>query len=155
MKKARITTIILCITSAVIISGYINIVGGIAIIVKNYEKYGKLGIALLISSLFMISGTILAAFEKVWLPAVFNIIGTVSYIYTVSGIYAIPNTLIPKTDTEPLAERHLLTVIVTVLLAVLTFLNFFSEKNTDKRAKKRKEKFDRENRKLKDSEKII
>lgn len=155
MKKARITTMILCIAAAAIISGFINIAGGIAIIMKNYEKYGKLGIALLISSLFMISGTIIAIFEKVWLPAVFNIIGTVSYIYTVSEIYSIPNTLIPKTDTEPLAERHLLTVIVTILLAVLTFLNFFSEKNTDKRAKKRQAKYDRENRKLKDSEKIV
>ncbi|MCH5194477.1 MAG: hypothetical protein J1F11_10980 [Oscillospiraceae bacterium] len=155
MKKARITTMTLCIAAAAIISGYIDIFGGISIIVVNYEKYGKLGIALLISSFFLISGTILAIFEKVWLPAVFNIIGTVSYIYTVSEIYAIPNTLISKTETEPLAERHLLTVIVTVLLAVLTVLNYFSEKNTDKRAKKRQAKHDRENRKLKDSEKIV
>lgn len=152
MKKARITTMILCIAAAAIISGFINIAGGIALSLNNYENCG---IALFISSLFLISGTVIAIFERVWLPAVFNIIGTVSYIYTVSEIYAIPNTLIPKTNTEPLAERHLLTVIVTILLAILTFLNFFSEKNTDKRAKKRQAKHDRENRKLKDSEKIV
>ena len=145
----------MCIAAAAIISGYINIFGGISIIVVNYEKYGKIGIALLISSLFLISGIVTAAFQKVWIPAVFNIIGSAAYIYTVSKLYAIPNTLIPKTQTEPLAERHLLTVIVTVLLAALTFFNFFSDKNVQKRQKLREKKIAEQNRALKDDEKII
>ena len=152
MKKARIITLVLCIAAALIFSGFINIAGGIALLLNNYKNWGT---ALFISSLFLMSGTVIAIFEKVWLPIVFNIIGTVSYIYTVSEIYAIPNTLIPKIQTEPLAERHLLTIFVTVLLAVLTVLNFFSEKNINKRTQKRRDKHDRENRKLKDSEKIV
>ena len=155
MEKARKISLALCIAAAAIISGYINIFGGISITVVNYEKYGKIGIALLISSLFLISGIVTAAFQKVWIPAVFNIIGSAAYIYTVSKLYAIPNTLIPKTQTEPLAERHLLTVIVTVLLAALTFFNFFSDKNVQKRQKLREKKITEQNRALKDDEKII
>ena len=142
----------LCIAAALIFSGFINIAGGIALLINNYENCG---IALFISSLFLISGTIIAIFEKVWIPAVFNIIGTVSYIYTVSQIYAIPNTLIPKEKTEPLAERHLFTVIVTVLLAMLAFFNFFTDKNVQKRQKRRDKKIEIQDRALKDEEKIL
>ncbi len=152
MKKARVFTMVLCIASAVIISCGINIMGGIAFCLNDYENCG---IALFISSFFLVFGTVLACFEKVWLPVIFNIIGTASYIYTVSKIYAIPNTLIPKMSTEPLAERHLFTVIVTVLLAVLTVFNFFTDKNVEKRQKKRARKFNKESRSLKDNEKIL
>ena len=155
MEKARKISLVLCIAAAAIISGYINIFGGISIIVVNYEKYGNIGIALLISSLFLIVGTVIAAFQKVWIPAVFNIIGTVPYIYSVMQLYAIPNSLIPKTATEPLAERHLMTVIVTILLAAVAFFNFFSEKNVQNREKRRIQKAAEQDRQLKDSEKIL
>ena len=152
MKKSRNISMILCIAAAAILSGFVNIAGGIALILNDYEKCG---IALFISSLFLISGTVFAIFEKVWIPAVFNIIGTVPYIYTVSQLYAIPNTLIPKTATEPLAERHLLTVIVTVLLVMLTFFNFFTDKNVQKRQKRRDKKASERDRALKEEEKIL
>ncbi len=156
MKKARNITLVLCIAAAAIISGFINIFGGISIIVVNFDTYGKLGIALLISSILLILGTILACFEKVWLPIVFNIIGTISYIYTVTGIYAIPNSAKrPKIKTEALAEKHLLTIIVTVLLAALTIFNLFTEKNVRKREEKRLKKYNSESRSLKDNEKIL
>lgn len=158
MKKARITVLVLCIAAAVVISGFINIMGGIgfAFLVESADTaYRDCGICLFFSSAFLILGVILAAFERVWLPAAFDIIGTVFYIITVKIIYAIPNTLHPKTVTEPLAERHLMTVIVTVLLAVLIFLNYFSEKNTAKREKRKAEKYRRENRSLDEHEKIL
>ena len=152
MEKARKISLTLCIVAAAIISLFINIAGGIALMMNNYEKCG---IALFISSLFLIAGTVTAIFERVWIPAVFNIIGTSAYIYTVSKLYAIPNSLIPKTATEPLSERHLLTVIVTVLLAALTFFNFFSNKNIQKRQQRRSQKAAEQDRQLKDSEKIL
>lgn len=158
MKKARITVLVLCIAAAAAISGFINIMGGIgfAFMVESADTtYRDCGICLFFSSAFLILGVILAAFEKIWLPAAFDIIGTVFYIITVKIIYAIPNTLRPKTVTEPLAERHLMTVIVTVLLAVLIFLNYFSEKNTAKREKRKAEKYRRENRGLDEGEKIL
>ena len=159
MKKARITTLTLCIIAAAVISGFINILNGIAFLITDYSNsvndYSACGIYMLASSGFLIAAVVIAAFEKVWIPTLFNIIGTYCYIYTVKTIYSIPNTEIPKELTEPLAERNLFTVIVTVLLAVLLFLNYFSEKNTDKRAKKHQVKHDKENRNLKDSEKIV
>lgn len=159
MKKARIVTLVLCIAATAVFSGFNNIMGGIAILIQDFSNsavdYSFCGTALLISSAFLIAATVLAAFQKVWLPAVLNIIGTGFYIYTVKTFYEIPNDLIPKTSTEPFAERHLLTAFVTVLLAVLIFLNYFSEKNTEKRNKRRAEKHDKNNRKLKDSEKIL
>lgn len=160
MKKARIVTLVLCIAAAAVFSGFNNIMGGIAILIQDYTKsavgdYSFCGTALLISSALLIAGTVLAAFQKVWLPAVLDIIGTGFYIYTVKTFYSIPNELIPKENTEPFAERHLLTVFVTVLLTVLIFLNYFSEENTEKRNKKLAEKHDKNNRKLEDSEKIL
>ena len=160
MKKARIVTLVLCIASAAVFSGFNNIMGAIAILIQDYTEsavgdYSSCGTALLISSAFLIAATVLAAFQKVWLPSAFNIIGTGFYIYTVKTFYSIPNELIPKENTQPFAERHLMTVFVTVLLAVLIFLNYFSEKNVEKRNKKRAEKYNQNNRKLNDSEKIL
>ncbi len=140
---------ILCIAAAAIISLFLNVAGGIGMSITDRAD---LGIPLIISSLFLIAGTVIACFKKVWLPIIFNIIGTICYIYTVSQIYAIPNSSSqPKLQTEALAERHLMTVIVTVLLFTLAILNFFDEENTEKRNKKRRLK----NRKLSDNEKIV
>ncbi len=152
MKKARVFTMVLCIAAAVIISLFINTAGGIALAINGYSACG---IALIASTVLLASGTAAACFKKVWIPVVFNVIGTICYIYTVSEIYAIPNTLIPKQNTEPLAERHLLTVIVTVLLFALAVFNYFDDTNVDKRNKKRRLKAEKENRKLSDDEKII
>lgn len=146
---------VLCIISAAVFAGFTNIFGGVSIIMVNFDKYGDLGVALLISSFFLILSTILACFEKFLLPIIFNIIGTAAYIYTVSGFYAIPNELIPKASTEALAEKHLLTVIVTILLAALTFFNFFTEKNVRKRQDRKTRKYNKESRSLKDNEKIL
>ena len=160
MKKARIVTLVLCIAATAVFSGFNNIMGAIAILIQDYTNsavgdYSFCGTALLISSAFLITATILAAFQRVWLPAVLNIVGTGFYIYTVKTFYSIPNELIPKENTEPFAERHLMTVFVTVLLAILIFLNYFSEKNVEKRNKKRAEKHDKNNRRLNDDEKIL
>lgn len=158
MKKARIITLILCIAAAAVFSGFINIMGGIALIVyveSASDIFRNCGICLWVSSAFLIAATVLAAFQKVWLPAAFNIIGTSFYIYMVKTFYAIPDELISKAETERFAERHLLTVIVTVLLAVLIFLNYFSEKNVQKRNKKRAERYEKNDRSLSDDEKIL
>ena len=158
MKNARIITLLLCVSATAIMSGFINIMGGIGICFfteTTNTTYINCGKCLFISSAFLILGTTLACLKKVWIPLAANIIGSAFYIYTVSQIYAIPNTLIAKTDTEPLAERHLLTVIVTILLFALIVFNYFDEKNVNKRSIKRKKKQDKLNRKLTDEEKII
>lgn len=158
MKKARTVTIVLCIAAAAVISLCINMAGGYAfafLVESSSDIFRKCGIALMVSSAFLIAGTVVACFKRVWIPLVLNIIGTACYIYTVSEIYAIPNTLRPKTATEPLAERHLLTVIVTVLLFALTVFNYLDEKNVKKRSEKRRLKEEALNKKLSDDEKLL
>ncbi|MDE5993670.1 MAG: hypothetical protein K2G87_11545 [Oscillospiraceae bacterium] len=158
MKKARTASLVLCIIAVAIISLFINTAGGFALafmVESSSDIFRKCGIALMVSSAFLIAGTVVACFKKVWIPLVLNIIGTACYIYTVSKIYAIPNSLRPKTDTEPLAERHLLTVIVTILLFALTVFNFLDEKNVKKRSEKRRLKEEALTRKLSDDEKLL
>lgn len=158
MKKARIVTLVLCIAAAAVISLFINSVGGFALafmVESSSDVFYKCGVALLASSAFLIAGTVVACFKRVWVPLILNIIGTACYIYAVSGIYAIPNSMRPKTDTEPLAERHLFTVIVTLLLFALTVFNFLDEKNVSKRNEKRRLKAEKIGKKLSDDEKII
>ncbi|MDE6762179.1 MAG: hypothetical protein K2J73_00655 [Oscillospiraceae bacterium] len=158
MKKARTVTVVLCIAAAAVISLCVNFAGGFALafmVESSSHVFHKCGIALLASSAFLIAGTVVACFKKVWIPLIFNIIGTACYIYTVSEIYAIPNTMRPKTDTEPLAERHLFTVIVTLLLFMLTVFNYLDEKNAAKRNEKRRLKAEKLDKKLSDDEKII
>lgn len=158
MKKARTVTVVLCIAAATVISLFINTAGGYAfafLVESSSDIFHKCGIALMVSSAFLIAGTVVACFKRVWIPLVLNIIGTACYIYTVSEIYAIPNTLKPKTDTEPLAERHLLTVIVTVLLFALTVFNYLDEKNVKKRSEKRRLKEEALTKKLSEDEKLL
>lgn len=158
MKKARIVTLVLCVAAAAVFSGFINIMGGIALVFyveSASDIFRNCGICLWVSSAFLIAAVVLAAFQKVWLPAAFNIIGSSFYIYMVKTFYGIPNELLSKADTERFAERHLMTVFVTVLLAILIFLNYFSEKNAQKRSKKRAEKQNKNDRKLTDDEKIL
>ncbi len=158
MKNVRILTMILCIAATAIISGFINVAGGIGLcffVESEQQTYTMCGISLFISSAFLIAALIIACFKRFWLPLIFNFIGTAFYIYTVAEIYAIPNTLIPKESTEPLAERHLLSVIVTLLLLILTILNFFDEKNVQKRISKQNLKDEKQNRALNEDEKIV
>lgn len=158
MKTFRNITLALCITATLIISGFINLMGGIGLcffVEAEAQTYTICGICLFVSSIFLIFGTIAACFNKVWIPLAANVIGTIFYIYTVASIYAIPNSLVPKTDTEPLAERHLTTVIVTLLLFIITIVNYMDEKNVNKRNIKRQKKHDQINRQLTDEEKIL
>ena len=162
MKTARYIFLCLTIASVVIISGFINISAGYAfcclIEVERQEyidMFNSMGTCLLISSFFMIAATILAYFKKVWIPLIFNIIGSCFYIYTVSEIYAIPNTALEKSRTEFLAERHLLTVIVTLSLFALTIFNYFDESNVNKRNEKKNKKINSEDRQLTAEEKIL
>lgn len=161
MNTARNIIVSLTIASVIIICGFLNISAGYAfcclIEVENQENivlFNSMGTSLLLSSLFLITATIIALFKKILLPLILNVIGSAFYIYTVSELYAIPNTAIEKSRTEFLAERHMFTIIVTLLLLVLIIFNYFDETNVNKR-KKLKEKSAKDNRELTSEEKIL
>ena len=161
MNTARNIIIVLTVAAVVIICGLLNNSAGYAFCClievenqQNIDLFNSMGTSLFLSSLFLIAAAVVALFKKVLIPLVLNIIGSSFYIYTVSELYAIPNTALEKSRTEFLAERHMLTIIVTLLLLALVILNYFDEKNVNKR-KKIKEKAAKSNRELTSEEKIL
>lgn len=162
MKTAQNIVLILTIAATIIICGFMNISAGYAFCclmdVESQEYidlFNSMGTGLLLSSLFLIASTIIAFFKKIYIPLILNIIGSAFYIYTVSKLYAIPNSSLSKNITEPLAERHLLTVVVTLLLIALVIFNYFDKVNIEKRSKNKKKKIEQNERKLTDEEKIL
>lgn len=119
------------------------------------NDYNKCGIALFISTVFLVAALILIKFKKTIIPLIFTIVGTGSYIYTLAVISAIPNTKIPKENTEVLLAKHYPTIAVTVLLILLVFFNFFSEEAVQKRLKRKNKKLAERERSLNEDEKII
>lgn len=162
MKTARKIILVLTIAAVAIICGFINVSAGYAFCClmevdsqEYIDMFNSMGTALLLSSLFLVASTVIAIFKKIWIPLIFNIIGSGFYIYTVSEIYAIPNSAIAKSRTEFLAERHLLTVIVTLLLLALIILNYFDENNVQKRMEIKNKKIEHSERSLTSEEKIL
>lgn len=162
MKTARNIILVLTIISTLIICGFINISAGYAFCClieveqqQNIDLFNSMGTSLIFSSIFLITATAISCFKKVWIPFILNIIGSGFYINTVSKIYAIPHTQLPKERTEPLAERHLLTVIVTLLLIALVILNYFDKSNVEKRLNAKRKKAEQNERKLTNDEKIL
>ncbi len=162
MKTSRNIILVLTIAATITICGLMNISAGYAFCCmmdvesqENIDLFNSMGTGLLLSSLFLVLSTIIAFFKKVWLTLILNIIGSSFYIYTVSKLYAIPNSSLPKEVTEPLAERHLITVIVTLLLIALAILNYFDESNVVKRLNAQKKKIEQNERKLTDEETIL
>lgn len=119
------------------------------------NDYDKCGIALFISTVFLVAALILIKFKKTIIPLIFTIVGTGSYIYTLAVISAIPNTKIPKENTEVLLAKHYPTITVTVLLILLIFFNFFSEEAVQKRLERKNKKLAERERSLNEDEKII
>lgn len=162
MKTARNFILVLTIAAVIIICGFVNVSAGYAfcclIEVESQEYidlFNSMGSCLLLSSLFLSASAVVAIFKKVWIPLVLNIIGSAFYIYTVSEIYAIPNSALEKSRTEFLAERHLITVVVTLLLFALIIFNFLDEKNANKRKLKKDKKTAQTNRELTSEETIL
>ena len=151
-KKARTITMVLSIASVIICCCGLNLMGGYAFIVNDYQKCGC---ALFISSGLLAASLILAILKMVVLPLILNITGSAFYIYTLAVLNAIPHTKIPKEYTEQLMVKHFPTIAVTVLLALLIFFNFMSDEGIEKRCKAKLAKKAAENRELKDNEKLI
>lgn len=151
-KTARIAVIVLTVAAEVIACLGLNCMGAYAFITNGYEKCGY---ALLISTALLVIALLFAIFKKSLIPLLLNIFGSAGYIYTISVLASIPHTKIPKESTERLMANHYPTIAVTVLLAVLVFLNFFSKEAIEKRKQKRDKKLAELNRDLRDEEKII
>lgn len=151
-EKGRKITLILTIIAEVICCLGLNMLGGFGFIFNGYEKCGY---ALFISTALLVAALVIAVFKKVIIPILLNILGSVFYIYALAALGSIPNTLIPKENTERLMMNHYPTIIVTILLVLLAFFNFMSEEAVQKRLAAKKAKESERDRALTDNEKIL
>lgn len=151
-KKLSKITFIVTIIAEVMCCLILNTLGGIAFIMNDYDKCG---IALFISTVFLVTALIFIKFKKTIIPLILTIVGTGSYIYTLAVISAIPNAKVPKESTEVLLAKHYPTIAVTVLLILLIFFNFFSEEAVQKRLERKNKKLAERERSLNEDEKII
>lgn len=127
---------------------FFNILGGIGIIVKSGNENSSSGVIFIVSSVLLISGGILAIFRKNIASAICTAVGTVAAVYVIRAISLIANT-------DKLVMRHLPTVAVPVLIAVILLLNFLDPEAVRRRAEKKRAKLESENRELTADEKII
>ena len=106
----------------------------------------------------LLAALIFAFLRKgIWnlLSLVFNIAGTLLYIYPIGVLNAIPNSSVPRSSIEVLTSRIYPAVIVTILLLTAVFADYFSYDRTAERAKKKTEKLNERSRSLTDDEKIV
>lgn len=127
---------------------FFNILGGIGIIVKSGDENSSSGVILIVSSVLLISGGVLAIFRKNIASAICTAVGTVAAVYVIRAISLIANT-------DKLVMRHLPTVAVPVLVAVILLLNFLDPEAVRRRAEKKRAKLESENRELTSDEKIV
>lgn len=134
---------------------FLNLLGGIALYSNNYQS---IGISLIISVGILLAALVFAFFRKVvfnLLSLVFNIAGTLLYIYPIAVLNGIPNSTVPRSSIELLTSRIYPAVSVTILLLTAIFADFFSYERSAERAKKKSEKQKERSRSLTDDEKII
>lgn len=137
---------------------YLNGMGGAAIIVKADEKYARLGVCLLVSTV-LFGGTLGTAFSRKGILNVISLLlnaaATVLWIYPLACLNGVPNSVVEKTRMEVLTNRIYPAVIITISLGLAVFADFFSYERITKRAEKRERKMALKNRPLNENEKII
>ena len=89
------------------------------------------------------------------LSLIFNIAGTLLYIYPIAVLNGIPNSSVPRSSIEILTSRIYPAISVTILLLIVIFADFFSYDRSAERAAKRNEKLKERSRSLTDDEKIV
>ena len=147
-SRARTVCFVLTVAADAVAALFLDVMGGIGFCMNGYEK---VGISLFVSAALLTAAVVLAGFGKMIIPAVLCVFGTIAYIYPIRAVLAIPNTLIPKTATEPLAQRIYPTAAVSIAIVAMIVFNYFSESNIRRREQIRAEK----QRALRDDEKII
>lgn len=134
---------------------FLNLLGGIALYTNNYQNAGM---SLIISVGVLLSALVFAFFRKGitnLLSLIFNIAGTLLYIYPIAVLNGIPNSTVPRSSIELFTSRIYPAVSVTILLLTVIFADFFSYDRSAERARKKNEKLRERQRGLTDDEKII
>ncbi len=150
--RARAAVLVITVIADVICSLFLNVMGGIGLALNNYQKAGY---SLIASAAVLTLAIIFLRRGGMVIPSVLCAAGTALYIYPIRVLDSIPHTLIPKQNIEPLMQRIYPAVSVTVLLVIMIVFNYFSDEQINKREARRRAKYEREDRKLRNDEKII
>jgi len=145
IKKIRIIFAVLLIIALLVFPIFMNVLGGAAMILNDNES---LGIMLIISSVLFIASAVFALIRKNLLSIITMIPATVLAAYVIRAVSLIPNT-------DSLVYRHLPTIAVPILTAIVILFNFLDPEAVKKRAEKRAKRIAEENRSLEDNEKIV
>ena len=145
IKKIRIIFAVLLIIALLVFPIFMNVLGGAAMILNDNED---LGIMLIISSALFIASAVFALIRKNLLSIIAMIPATVLAAYVIRAVSLIPNT-------DSLVYRHLPTIAVPILTAIVILFNFLDPEAVKKRAEKRAKRIAEENRSLEDNEKIV
>ena len=155
MEILRKVSLVLSCAAFAVCCLFLNLLGGAALYYNNYENAG---ISLMISVAVLLAALIFAFFRKGifnLLSLIFNIAGTLLYIYPIAVLNGIPNAAVPRSSVEILTSRIYPAVSVTILLLTVIFADFFSYDRMTERAKKKSEKLKERQRSLTDDEKIV
>ncbi len=152
LRKVMLT---LSVISFAVCCLFLNLMGGIALCMNNYDACGK---SLILSVILFAVSLIFAFFRRLpanILSALFNAAATLFYIYPIGILNAIPNEQIPRTSIEVITSRIYPAVIVTIVLAIAVFADFFSYDRMAMRAERKRIKAAENKRELTEDEKII
>lgn len=155
MALFRKITVILGVIAFVICSLALDLMGGLALTMNNYESCGY---ALIASVGAFAVSLILIFFKKSItdiLSIIFNTAATLLYTYPISVLNAIPNEQVPRASIEILTGRIYPSILVSVLFAAAVFSDLLSEEKSAARAEKKLKKYEQAHRKLNDDEMII
>lgn len=145
IKKVRIIFVVLLIIALLVFPIFMNVLGGAAMMLNDNAD---LGIMLIISSVLFTGSAVFAVIRKNIVSLIMMIPATVLTAYVIRAVSLIPNT-------DSLVYRHLPTVAVPILTAIVLLLNFLDPEAVRKRMEKRQKRLDEENRSLNDNEKIV
>lgn len=155
MEIFRKTALGLGIAAFAVCGLFLDLMGGIGLIMNNYSSCGY---SLIISVAVFAAAIVLLFFRRSVtdiISAVLNAVATGCYIYPISVLNGIPNAQVPKEAVEILTGRIYPSVAITVLLAAAVLADIFSYDKISARAAIKQKKENEKNRKLTDEEKII
>ncbi len=150
----KVMLVLSCILTAVCCL-FLNLMGGIAFIINNYDKCG---ISLLVSSGLLIIALFFAFFRNCasnLISLLFNAAGTILYIYSIGILNAIPDNQISKEAISVLTGRIYPAVSVTIALTLVIFADYFSYDRITQREQKRLANINEKQRALNENEKIV
>lgn len=155
MEIFRKISLGLCCAAFAVCGLFMNLVGGLGMYVNNYKKAG---LCLMLSTAALLISIVAAFFRKTpanIISVIFNIAGTLLYVYPIGILNGIPNNVVSAESIEKFTSRIYPSVIVTVLLGAAVFADFFSYDRISARSAKKEKKKAERSRALKDSEKIV